>query len=702
MNSPSETPHKERSTACLQCGLPVATRRTLRTPSDQYCCYGCYLLHGLTGTRRNEERPTLFLARLGFSAFLAMNAQTFTWALYGEELPFLFPIEAESRQSLNYLVFVLSFPVYLLIGIPFVRNAIREIRNLSPGVDSLIAIGTTSAFLYSIYSTFTGSLAVYYDTATMVLVLVTFGRYLEATARVKAADAMGKIAVSGPAKARLICDGVEREVAADTLPIGAHVRVLPGEQIPVDGEVLGGESTVDESILTGEASPVSKSPGDSVFGGSINHDGCLEVKASRAANETYLSQLHKLVTEIMHSRSPSQELADRIARYFTPAVVLLAAGAAFFWGIKSDPAAGFLTGLSVLLIACPCGLGIGATLAASIGYARAARKGVIVRSFATLERIGKTSTVFIDKTGTLTEGKPSVEAVVPLSAGPTTENEILTLLASLETHSEHPTARAITDYAKSLEVRLRRVADFRYLPGVGVSGKVEDSNGQMVDVRISNKPPDGTGTYFAIPDPSPSSSVSYIYLNDLYSGYVSVRDSLRPSAGEAVKRLRMAGIEVQVLSGDEPRVVDHVGQEAGISKHHGGLTPIDKVSIVTSAHRQGKEVCMVGDGVNDAAALAAAGIGVTLGSGTSLARSSSDITILDSDLRKLSWIIQHGKRILRTIRWNFVWVFLYNVIGIGLAVTGQIRPVFAALAMVLSSVLIIANSSRLARVEPAR
>ncbi len=701
MRSPSDTPHNENLTGCLQCGLPVAPGRSSRSISDPYCCYGCYLLHSLTGTGGKEARPTLFLARLGFSAFLAMNAQTFTWALYGEELPFLFPIEAESRQSLNYLVFVLSFPVYLLIGIPFVRNAFREIRALSPGVDSLIAIGTTSAFLYSIYSTFTGSLAVYYDTATMVLVLVTFGRYLDATARVKATDALGRVAVATPAKARLICDGVEREVAADAVPVGARVRVLPGEQIPVDGEIVEGESTVDESILTGEASPVSRGLGDSVLGGSINHDGCLEVKASRAAKDRYLSQLHELVTEIMHSRSPSQELADRIARYFTPAVVLLALGTALFWGIESDPATGFLTGLSVLLIACPCGLGIGATLAASIGYARAAHKGIIVRSFAILERIGKSNMVFIDKTGTLTEGKPKVEAVVSHPAGGRTENQILALLGSLEVHSEHPTATAIMEYTENRKIRLRRVTDFRYVPGVGVSGKVEDSDGQLVDVRISNEPPGDPGINFAPPGISPSSSVSYVYLNDLFSAHVFVRDSLRPSAGEAVKRLRTAGIEVAVLSGDEPRVASHVGKEAGIYKSHGGLTPIAKVSIVRSAQRLGKEVCMVGDGVNDAAALAAAGIGVTLGSGTSLARSSSDITILDSDLRKLPWIIQYGHRILRAIRWNFVWVFLYNAIGIGLAVAGQIRPVFAALAMVLSSVLIIANSSRLARVEPA-
>ncbi len=688
---------QESTGTCTQCGLPITSHHGLRTHPEEYCCYGCYLLHTITGTKGDEARPTLFLARLGFAAFLAMNAQTFTWALYGEDLPFLFPVEAESRQTINYVVFILSLPVYLLIGVPFLRNALREVQMLSPGVDTLIAIGTTSAFLYSIYSTFTGSLSIYYDTAVMVLVLVTFGRYLEATARLKATDALGKLATATPAMAHLMCDGTDLEVRAEALPAGAHVRVLPGEQIPVDGAVVDGESTVDESILTGESIPVTKRVGDHVLGGSINHDGFLQIAASRVAEEMYLSQVHRLVDEILTTRSPSQQLADRIARYFTPAVVLLALGTALLWWFHSGPSAGFLTGLSVLLIACPCGLGIGATLAASIGYAGAAHNGVIVRSFSILERVGRTKTVFIDKTGTLTEGKPRIDSLVFRPFGGRTDDDILGLVASLESKSEHPTALAIKEYAARQNVPLRRVTEFQNVPGSGVSGVVGDTGGVPVQVRLSGELEDATGIDVADLGLTSLVSSTYIYLDNVFSGVISVKDSIRPSAQEAISHLRRLGAQVTVLSGDHPAVARCIALEAGINKSLGGLTPMEKVSVITDAQLAGDGVCMVGDGINDAAALAAADIGVTLGSGTSFARNSSDITILDSDLLKLPWMIKYGRRIQRAIKWNFVWVFLYNTVGIGLAVAGHIRPVLAALAMVASSALVIANSSRLAR-----
>ena len=697
MSSPADIPHTMVETTCVQCGLPVPAGRGRQGHPDQYCCYGCYLLHAITGTKGEEARPTLFLARLGFAAFLAMNAQVFTWALYGQDLPFLFPVEPEARQTINYVVFVLSLPVYLLIGIPFLRNAVREIREMAPGVDSLIAIGTTSAFVYSIYSTFTGSLSIYYDTAVMVLVLVTFGRYLEASARLRAKDALGKLASAAPIRAHLILDGSEREVPANAVPMGAHVRVLPGEHIPVDGTIVQGESSVDESILTGEANPVAKRAGERVLGGSVNHEGCLLVQAGGVAGGMYLSQLHHLVEEIQRSRSPSQEMADRISRYFTPSVVLLAILTSVAWWVHAGASTGFLTGLSVLLIACPCGLGIGATLASSIGYAGAARRGVIVRSFPVLEKVGKTNIVFIDKTGTLTEGKPRVASLLLKNGQERTVDEVLSLVASLEAHSEHPTAKAILEYATSRVVRTWRVIEVRNVTGSGLSGLVEDDRGNQIRVGISKEPLDADGMNFRLPEATIALTRSYIYLDDIFSGVILTGDSLRSTARQAVGLLHQLGVEISVLSGDRSAVTEQIAREAGIKRSLGGLTPVQKVSTVTASHTKDRQVCMVGDGVNDAAALAAADIGVALGSGTSFARSASDITIMDSDLRKLPWIIWYGRRILHAIRWNFLWVFFYNTIGIGLAVAGQIRPVLAALAMVVSSALVIANSSRLAR-----
>jgi P-type Cu+ transporter len=681
--------------ACKQCGLPISSTRLVQGYRQDYCCYGCYLLHSLTGSKGAEARPTLFLARLGFAAFLAMNAQTFTWALYGEDLPFLFPVEPESRQTINYLVFVLSLPVYLLIGVPFLKNALREFRNYSPGVDSLIAIGTTAAFVYSTYSTFKGSLSIYYDTAVMVLVLVTFGRYLEATARLKATEAIGKLVSAVPATARVARDGTDYEVPAREVPVGAHVRILPGEQVPVDGVVVEGESSVDESLLTGESRPIPKKAGDRVLGGSVNHDGFLRVETTSVAEEMYMSQLHSLVDQILRSRSPSQEFGDRLARYFTPSVIILAIGTAMFWWPQIGLSSALLTGLSVLLIACPCGLGIGATLAESIGYSRAAHQGIIAKSFSLLERVGNIQSIFIDKTGTLTEGRPRFEGLILDPAGKRTEAEMLSLVASLESKSEHPSALAVTSHARNSKIPLLPVSEFRNMPGIGVTGLVEDPCGRSVRVRIIKAAAEHQVSDFYEKVVTSEGSASYIYIDEVLSGVFLVADSIRPSAKEAVRRLRELELDVAVLSGDHPAVTAQIAQEAGIGRSFGGLTPEQKVRSIAEAQRERPGVCMVGDGINDAAALAAANIGMTLGSGTSFAKSSSDITILDSDLGKIPWIIEYGRRIQRTIRWNFLWVFLYNTIGIGLAVAGQIRPVYAALAMVTSSVFIIANSSRL-------
>jgi heavy metal translocating P-type ATPase len=416
----------------------------------------------------------------------------------------------------------------------------------------------------------------------------------------------------------------------------------------------------------------------------------------------YLSELHRLVEEITRSRSPSQEFADRVARIFTPAVILLAAGTLLVWWVRADFGSGLLAGLSVLLIACPCGLGIGATLAASIGYAQAAHRGIIVRSFASLERLGKVRKVFIDKTGTLTEGKPRLERFEPVPGLGRPTQEILSLVASVESRSEHPTALAIVHYARKHSLPFLKVRDFKNIPGQGVSGTVDIPSAQPVSVRIVGEAEHSTGIYVGKRNATSDMSASYVYINDVFSGITFVGDSMRSSAPRAVAELQDLGLSVAVLSGDSRAVTRRLAEQAGIVESRGELSPTEKILAINEAKDPGAAVCMVGDGINDAAALAAADIGVTLGSGTSFAKSSSAITILDGDLTKLPWIVRYGGRIARTIRWNFVWVFVYNVIGIGLAMAGEIRPVFAAFAMVLSSLLVIANSGRLAKINESK
>lgn len=328
---------------CALCGLPVIrSARARGGPAGRFCCYGCYIIHSATGASGEEGVPVLFLARLAVAAFLAMNAMTFTWALYGDRLSFLFPVEPGSRQGLNYLVFVLSFPVYLLIGLPYLKSAVSELRAGTPGIDSLIALGSTAAFVYSAVSTFTGSTVIYYDTATMVLVLVTFGRYLEANARLKTSVALKTLFSQSPRDARVVSAGGESMQPIMSVGVGGLIRVLPGEEIPLDGIILKGETSVNEALLTGESAPVGKLLGDAVLGGSTNYDGAILVRTTRVAGETVLARLKKLTEEIHRNRSPLQLVADRITRLFIPAVIVIALLAGLQAGISVGAADGVL------------------------------------------------------------------------------------------------------------------------------------------------------------------------------------------------------------------------------------------------------------------------------------------------------------------------------------------------------------------------
>lgn len=681
---------------CAQCGLPVIrSERARRGPTGHFCCYGCYVIHSVTGASGEEGVPVLFLARLAVAAFLAMNAMTFTWALYGDRLSFLFPVEPGARQGLNTLVFLLSAPVYLLIGIPYLKSAFSELRAGAPGIDTLIALGTTAAFIYSSVSTFTGSTAIYYDTATMVLVLVTFGRYLEANARLKTAVALRTLFSHAPSDARVLSGSVESLQPAAAVGVGAMVRILPGEEIPLDGIVVEGETSVNESLLSGESAPVAKRRGDPVLGGSTNYEGAILVRTTRVAGETVLARLKKLTEDIHRERSPLQRIADRIARVFIPAVIALAILSGTMAGISLGAAQGVLRALSVLLIACPCALGIGAALAGSIGYTEAARRGVLMTSLAHLEAAAGITKVCFDKTGTLTEGILSVDSITLGEGGTVMLTEAISLAATLEQRSEHAAGRAICRYADERGVPTLKTHWARSVPGRGIEGEIEVGAGGRTMVRLTNEGPSELDMSKVI---NSSQTRSYLYIDNVFSGIFSFSDRIRPSAGAAISALKDFGVEVSVLSGDTLASVQAIAEslQPGLELH-GRLLPEEKLRLVREQGDSSGGVAMVGDGVNDAPALAAAALGIALRSASDLSKLTADVTIMDDDLRRIPWLLLFGKRVRRVILWNLGWAFIYNVAGIGLAVAGVLEPVFAALAMVVSSALVIVNSSRLAR-----
>ena len=684
---------------CRHCGLPLTgqSRRTTGAKRDRFCCYGCYLIHEATGAEGVEGKPILFLARLGLAGFLAMNVMTLTWVLYGDTLPILFPVEPAARRALVYAIFLLSVPVFLLIGILYIKNAWREIACLSPGVDSLIAIGTLAAFVYSTYETFSGGGSVYFDTATMVLVLVTFGRYLDANARAKTSNLLRNLFSREPLMARVMSGEGDSMVPAETVRPCTLLRVLPGETIPVDALVQDGTTSVNESMLTGEAMPRLRSVGDVVIGGSINVDGHVIIRSMRTAQESVLSRLQKLTEQIHASRSPLQLLTDRISGVFVPGVIVIAVVSGIWSGFAEGVPVGLLRGLTVLLIACPCALGIGASLAVSVGYAAAARRAVVLTSAAVLESVGRIQTMFFDKTGTLTEGHLTVEKFDVLEQFADRKNDVLQWAAALEAFSEHPIGQAILDYARTVGLAPVSVVSSKVMPGRGIEGEIRTEDGSIQHIRIGQN---SSRSEINQNNTNSDLTSASLLISHEYCGAFLLRDHTRESAPEAFRALNELGVSTRILSGDRQSAVDACASVLGpVGEAMGALTPEEKVQLVSGETARGRFTCMIGDGINDAPALAAANVGIALRSGTDLSRVVADVTILDDDLRRIPWLVAFSRRVVRTIRWNLWWAFFYNVAGIVLAVLGILQPIWAAAAMVISSLIVVGNSARLANGE---
>ena len=596
----------------------------------------------------------------------------------------------------------LATPVQLWVGRRFYVGAWNALRGGGANMDVLVALGTTMAFVYSVVVTLAGrhDLHVYFEAGAAVITLVLLGKLLEARAKAGTSAALEGLLKLQPQTARLERDGRIVEVPLAEVGVGDRFVVRAGDAVPVDGVVADGASSVDESMLTGESRPVTKAPGDRVFAGTLNQDGALRATATGVGAATLLAGIVRLVAEAQGSKAPIQRLADRVAGVFVPVVVVIAAlTLVATWAITGDPTQALIHAVAVLVIACPCALGLATPTAVIVGTGRAAQAGVLIRNAAALEQAGRVTTLIVDKTGTLTEGRPEVVAVEPV--GGVTRNEVLALAAGLEQGASHPLAQAIVAYAAAQRVPpTAAVREFVSVPGKGV--RAVDADGRLLRLGspafLAEEGFDAASLGAA--HAAEGRTVVGVTRGDAVVGLLALSDTLRPTSREAVRRLQAAGIDVVMITGDHEATARAVAAEVGIREVRAGVLPAGKADAVAALRAAGRVTGMVGDGVNDAPALAAADVGFAMGAGASIAVEAADVTLMRDDLNAAADAILLSRATLTKIRQNLFFAFGYNVLGIPLAALGMLNPVIAGAAMAASSVSVVTNALLLKRWQP--
>ncbi len=626
-------------------------------------------------------------------------------------------MDALSHASwLGWLQFALATPVVLWGGAPFFERGWQSIVTRYLNMFTLIALGTGASYLFSIFALFLpslipaafrsehGSLPLYFEPAAVITTLVLLGQVLELRARARTGSAIRSLLNLSPKTARIVENGSERDVPLEEVSVGDRLRVRPGEKVPVDGVVVEGRSSVDESMLTGEAIPVEKIEGSHVAGGTVNATGSFVLRAERVGRDTLLSQIVRLVNEAQRTRAPIQRLADKVASYFVPAVVLASAITFIVWAVWGpEPRLwhAFVNSVAVLIIACPCALGLATPMSIMVGTGRGATEGVLIRNAEALETLHKIQTVVIDKTGTVTEGKPKLTRVAGLNGF--SEAELLQLAASLEQRSEHPLSTAVVAAARERDITLIDPDNFESSTGAGVKGIVlgrtvavgNESLLRSSDVDLAKL------SSLVSEDGAPDSSI-LVAVNGALAGALFVADPIRSSSAEAVRMLHSEKVKIVMATGDRRATAEHVASQLGIDDVQAGITPLGKAELVKKLQSQGQTVAMAGDGINDAPALAAANVGIAMGTGTDIAIESAGITLLRSDLRGVVGALRLSRATMRNIRQNLFFAFVYNVVGVPVA-AGILYPFFGVLlspmiasaAMTFSSVSVIGNALRL-------
>ena len=621
------------------------------------------------------------------------------------------------NSLINYTLLIITAGILAWAGRDIYRRAWKALKHRSADMNTLVALGTGSAFIYSVVATLAPSLFarngiqpdVYYEAVIFIIGLVLAGRAIEARARRKTSEALHKLVTLLPSTARIERGGVWIDTPLSQVVSGDTIVVRPGERVPVDGTIIGGNSEIDESMLTGEPLPVAKAIGGQVVGGTLNTTGAFSFRATSIGADSVLARIVKLMRDAQSSRAPIQRLADRVSAVFVPVVVSIAIVTFLAWYFLADTAAlprAIAAAVSVLIIACPCAMGLAVPTAVMVATGRGAELGLLIKGGEILQRAGEVDTVVLDKTGTVTEGIPSIGRVIAI--GPETESELLATAASLERHSEHPVGMAIARAARDLGARLEAVDDFRSHTGSGVTGRVRDrkvavGNSHLMEQLGLNM--DGADKSEAVRDLAGASEL-FVAIDGRIEGIIVVTDAIRASSREAVDKLRGLGIDVVLLTGDRQSTAESVATATGIERFVAGVLPKEKVSEIRGLQEKGRVVAMVGDGINDAPALAQADVGISMPRGTDIAIEASDIALMRSDLRGVPMAISLSRRTMVTMKQNLFWAFVYNAIGIPIAagvlfpLTGlMLSPIIASAAMALSSVSVVTNSLRLRHVR---
>ena len=689
------------------CGMVVdenrAIKRVIGGRTFYFCSENCANTFEAPEVELRNLKRRMYVAISGVLALAMLRAAAYLVLAFGAVLVTWAPIPSIPTLTWGLILFLIATPVQFVGGWTFYRGAYHAIKNRVPNMDLLITIGTLTAYLYSTFVLFfpgilpVGQRDVYFEVSAVIIAFVLLGKFMEEAIKKRSSAAVRKLLDLRPSMATVVRGGGEVQIPAQNVQANDLVVVRPGDKIPVDGLVVEGLSSVDESMITGESVPVEKKAGDQVIGATINKVGMLKFKATKVGTETTLEQIIKMVEEAQASSAPIQRIVDKVASYFVPAVIIVALASAAGWIILGNYALALLSFIAVLIIACPCALGIATPAALMVGVGKGAEMGILIRGAEYLERAEKLKTVVFDKTGTLTKGEPSVTDVIPTSKWKA--EEILQIAAIAEKGSEHPLGEAIVREAEMKGLAIPKMEFFEAIPGKGVKATLHGdeillgNRALMKEKGVDTGPVEDQTTALE----EQGKTAMMIALNGRIIGIVAVADTLKQYSIEAVRRLKTLGIETVMLTGDNERTAKAIAKQVGIDTVIANVPPWEKANIIGRLQKNGKVVAMVGDGINDAPALAKADIGIAIGSGSDIAKETGGIILVKDDVRDVVDGIRLSKSTMKKIKQNLFWALIYNTLGIPIAAVGLLNPIIAAAAMSLSSLSVVTNSALLKR-----
>jgi Cu2+-exporting ATPase len=682
---------------CSHCRLPLGLRpmqRTLNGDVCNFCCYGCCIAFQVRSGRSEEWEAAWLLIRLGVGAFLSMNVMLISLVIYAGAFS---GTDAWLLPWIHLLLWIFATPALVILGEPYLRDAWVNAAQGRVTASALVVVGVTAAYAYSVFATIEQNGQVYFDTATMVLMLFTVGSYIEAAGRAKAARDLEPLLAAESESATIVREGVETRRPVRDVVAGMFVRVRPGERVPVDGVVVEGESHTDEAVITGESRRILKGVGSAMIAGSMNLDGPLLIRSNGAGTETRWAQICRSVRDALSHRSPLQRVADRVVGISVPLVVILGGLTVLYWANTVPFDQALLYGLAVLVVACPCAVGLAAPLATSLGIGRLALCGCVVRDPGALEALGRTSVLAFDKTGTLTSGATCLISVDSEGVG---SDEVLARAAGLERHSEHGLGRAIVAAAAERRIDPVMTHNVRAVPGRGIYGQADGQTvaaGNSAFMKDLAWPLAPALEVRARAQEANGYSVIYVGWAGRVRAILSLDDTPLPEARLTIEELRRLGLQVMLLTGDLAQAARRTGASVGIENIGAALSPEEKRTTL-NRYRQGSQVvAMIGDGLNDGPVLADADVGIAVGSAVDLARETASIVLPPGGLWMLPWVISVARLVRRTTLTNLMWAFGYNLVALTLAVLGLLQPILAAAVMASSSLLLVVNSLRLSR-----